>query len=377
MPVEIGLVRVRGIIRRTVPFPTSWLIACAASGLTALAGAAQSQPASVSERPTAVIPDLEVTSISGARLLPGGRVVFVDSPSRNVLVYSEGGDELARFGRAGRGPGTFQWPLLVPGFRSADSVAIGDPALGRVTFFSPSGELLGTEQAIPQGEVRGRILGVSSQGVPVVGLKTNRTETGLGGTLSVFVGTRDGGPVAVAQDDSIVVTSYQGRRTYSGFDFLPKFVSAFWNDQVAVVDEERSEIRIASLSGGLDRVLPLPIESRTLTRAQYERVYERELRRVPEAARAQTEQFYRAIFTPWPVRTVNRMFFSTTGDLWLQEYSFGDPGRWWIYRADSGVHRPVDVPDGFIVLDADAHRVLGGTFDEFDVPSLEIRQLTQ
>ena len=93
-----------------------------------------------------------VWNIFGAVPLSDGRVAML-APlgDRKVLVFEPSGRQSAAFGRRGRGPGEFQYPMriqVLPG----DTISVWDQMFGPVYYFGPSGSLLG-ERRIDLGAV--------------------------------------------------------------------------------------------------------------------------------------------------------------------------------------------------------------------------------
>ena len=95
---------------------------------------------SVGEAPTLRIGSLmgdttqELDGVRDAKRLRDDRVVVATSGSHDVRVFDAAGRLLAHLGREGDGPGEFRFPVKL-GVVSADSVAVWDIALRRVSVF--------------------------------------------------------------------------------------------------------------------------------------------------------------------------------------------------------------------------------------------------
>lgn len=87
-------------------------------------------------------PDLGFSHIGGIVVDAGGVMYVLESQDRQIRVYDEQGRRLRTIGRQGDGPGEFRNATLI-GLRH-DTLAVGDLNLGRVTFFTRTGELLET-----------------------------------------------------------------------------------------------------------------------------------------------------------------------------------------------------------------------------------------
>ena len=79
--------------------------------------------------------------LRGAALLSDGRIAVLSGDEPWVLVFDTAGALAATFGRKGRGPGEFSYPLhlqVLPG----DTIVVWDRMWGRIGHFDPSGQLL-------------------------------------------------------------------------------------------------------------------------------------------------------------------------------------------------------------------------------------------
>lgn len=85
---------------------------------------------------------LQFYRISDISVASDGSLFVLNMGDASVRVFDSGGVFLDRFGRAGEGPGEFQWPAHVEVF--GDTVAVFDGRLIRTTFFSRNGELFGS-----------------------------------------------------------------------------------------------------------------------------------------------------------------------------------------------------------------------------------------
>lgn len=89
-------------------------------------------------------PTASFGAIGGLAVDGQQRVYVLDRMEKAVLVFSQGGELIRRFGRSGRGPGEFESPAAI-GFLD-DTLWVVDLALLRVTLFADSGEVLRTER---------------------------------------------------------------------------------------------------------------------------------------------------------------------------------------------------------------------------------------
>ena len=83
-----------------------------------------------------------IWNIFGAVPLSDGRIVMLTPDGdRKVQVFEPSGRLSASFGRTGRGPGEFQYPIRLQVLQG-DTIAVWDYMLGPVCYFDPSGNLL-------------------------------------------------------------------------------------------------------------------------------------------------------------------------------------------------------------------------------------------
>ena len=83
-----------------------------------------------------------IWNILGAAPLSDGRIVmFTPDGDHKVLVVEPSGRLSASFGRTGRGPGEFQYPVRLQVLKG-DTIAVWDYMFGPVYYFDPSGKLV-------------------------------------------------------------------------------------------------------------------------------------------------------------------------------------------------------------------------------------------
>lgn len=92
-------------------------------------------------------PDAGFSRIGGVAVDTDGLIYVLESQDRQVRVYDDQGRLVRRIGGEGEGPGEFRSPMLI-GLQH-DTLAIGDPGLGRVTLFLRTGQLLETVPTPP------------------------------------------------------------------------------------------------------------------------------------------------------------------------------------------------------------------------------------
>ncbi len=98
--------------------------------------------------------------VGAVRVGPGGHVLVGERLGKSIRVFSPDGQLVRTLGRRGQGPGEFSgaddFGVL------GDTIWVGDRALARLTFFDPSGTLLGTTRMdsgfMPVRDANGKIV---------------------------------------------------------------------------------------------------------------------------------------------------------------------------------------------------------------------------
>jgi hypothetical protein len=85
--------------------------------------------------------------VTDARLLETGMLAVADGGARSVLFFDATGQQRARLGRRGRGPGEFTGGMSLAGL-GADSLAVWDPGQPRWTLIAGESPTLSTEASV-------------------------------------------------------------------------------------------------------------------------------------------------------------------------------------------------------------------------------------
>lgn len=93
---------------------------------------------------------LPFATIAGAAITGDGSIVVADQRINRVFFFSRDGKPRASAGRTGSGPGEFRGIIWL-GRCEPDTVSVFDPVLRRITRFSPTGDIVGSRSAAPQG----------------------------------------------------------------------------------------------------------------------------------------------------------------------------------------------------------------------------------
>jgi hypothetical protein len=120
------------------------VVACAACGTDATApvdGPARIEATLALDLPMGDEDSVFVGALRDATRLADGRLAVLDGDRKAVLLLSSDGDLLATAGRAGAGPGEFQWPAWM-GRCQADSLYVWDRGRSTVAIFAPEGSFV-------------------------------------------------------------------------------------------------------------------------------------------------------------------------------------------------------------------------------------------
>jgi len=106
--------------------------------------------------------EYELAGVPGALRLADGTLVIADHGSDEIRYYSPRGVHLRSVGRHGEGPGEFRWIAWIG--QRADSVAVWDSLLRRLTWFAPDGRLARVVRIGTGEESIQRVVGLMGDG---------------------------------------------------------------------------------------------------------------------------------------------------------------------------------------------------------------------
>ncbi|RMH12306.1 MAG: hypothetical protein D6701_13690 [Gemmatimonadetes bacterium] len=324
--------------------------------------------------------------VSGARLLPDGRLVVVSRGAKDVRVYAPDGTPLAVHGGPGEGPGEFQAPQLL-GMRG-DSLVVFDTPLARVSLVHPDDGVVRTFQVHPEGV-----------GYPIgQGLVAGRAVL-IGGGAS-FSSSDGGMPSGLLRPPSTYVSvDFDGREAVRYGDF-PTF--EMWAEVrdggfsatslpfglvtvVAVGDlfclstSEAYEVRCWDVEGRLVRVLRVDRPRRPVGGPAID-AYRHALLEDAESEEAGRAALQRMRDMPLPDRmpALGALAFDDLGNLWVMDYrprGEAGPNRWTVFAPDGAPIGRVATPDGFQPTQVGEDFVVGVGRDELGVERIEVRRL--
>jgi len=319
--------------------------------------------------------------------LSDGRYVIADSDELRLSVYSADGRFQTAFGRDGRGPGEFRGILGV-WKAGADTIAVWDPQLQRITRFLPDGTVTGTHALSygPGGPPIGRMpdpfYGALSDGrIIFAWLSPSRRALDrlLPDTMTFGLFDRDGRFIRVLGAQlgmqRMIVPEVGG----GPFAFSPWPWTAVVRDTVVFTNGLDGAIHFFDPQSDAQRAartLSVPGRPSTLDAAW--RALDAELPDVSgnplliRLARASNRSMGQ-------VPHFARMFVDDRGRVWLKEYNpsndaiplrrgqLGDGGRWRIIETDGRPVATMTIPAGVAPVAIRGDDMLAVARDELDV----------
>ena len=144
----------------------------------------------VSEEPKTVVgslvggPGHDLDRVEDATVLRDGSIAVVSAGTHDIRIFSQTGGYLRTFGRLGDGPGEFRGRVWWVEECGLDSLVAFDPAPNRLTYFSPTGTLHGTETIqLPANLLGTRIQPPFSDG-SLLGVRMATYQDRLGAAIS-------------------------------------------------------------------------------------------------------------------------------------------------------------------------------------------------
>lgn len=278
----------------------------------------------------------QFTWIEDALRTPDGRIVVVDRQSREIRVFGAEGEHLTTFGGTGEGPGEFRTPAMLA-LCPPDTVLAWDPALLRVSRFSPDGRLLGevsfrtpvTEGMLPAGSGR-RFWHLRKDGAllssgPVLSGPETQEVRGNHRTTKIRVvflgpgGTRvhDFGTFPFAE---LVQYPYTGISINLANPFSPHTRAALGTDRVVIGMTGPWEVRAFGTTGELLRIVRaaiprVPATREALGQAQRDHLKRQSQSRFPP--REVIEAVYPQFEVSDSIPAIGALEFDSSGNLWV------------------------------------------------------------
>ncbi len=330
--------------------------------------------------------------VRGATWLSEGRLAVLNAGTSQVKVFSEDGELLHQFGRAGQGPGELQNPWMIASL-GEDTVVVGQLRPLKFSFFTERGDFLRSVVRTPRTPQRPDVV------IPL--------PDGQGFWIGMACCIPDWGSEEFV-DQSIDILHH----TPSGV--VADTIETFWFGQVGWLDERLrlldgplfaaqadfarlsadqfvyapgrySQVEIWNASGELERIIRWGGPSRKVDPEEVsEWRHERRERFTPGNER--DRQFIEAIAgesrpvaDSFPSRAKWNGLEAADGRyVWVQEFrrpSHVGQNRWLVLDSESGRHCVARIPEGLTVLDIEDGRVIALERDEFDVEHIVVREV--
>lgn len=328
--------------------------------------------------------DILLFQVNSVVPLNHGGLAVGNAGSREVLVFSPGGDLIQKLGRPGEGPGEFRSIGAIIPFKG-DSLGVFDPQLRRLSVFDSSGALareVRTNEVIDGATFTtllplesGDLVLFSTRGfpdsaeqgifrVPSESFRISRT----GEVLSSY-GEFPGNEVFINSVGAGLVLF--GKRTQY----------ATVGDQLVVGIGENPEVSFFGPKGGLTRIVRWPDKDRAVTQDALDHFFEVGLASMPEeqqaAGRAMAEGIPHADQAP----PFEGILVSDEDDIWIGGFMGPEmvipgtraPKRPWLVFDSSGVLRAkTETPEGFLPYSVREGRLFGVFSDEMGAETIRV-----
>lgn len=305
-----------------------------------------------------------------------GAVVVLDRGGR-VALFDNTGQWVRDLGGRGEGPGEYVQPLQV--FVFGDTIAVRDPALRRITFYEPSGEVLEVRRfeagsaARPVGRIAGGWVAELESGqltdpAPARGVLVRLN----GGEVSTDTLM---GPYPVPEFGWQVVSEDRGHMVNPPvFSIWPPWATNDSSLAWSPGTEPRIEHRLTS--GELLRVVTWPEEPRPPADADRERYFESWMHQFEPPEDVARQHRGEADFAE-RIPLVTRLVADDRGQVWAGGF---DPTNWlrdsvgssWlVFGGDGRLRRAVAFPAGFELVEVRNGAALGVRQTELGIHLVE------
>lgn len=327
----------------------------------------------------------QLYQVSGALLLPDGRLVVANGGSKELRFYDAGGRHLESVGREGEGPGEFG---ALGGLELArDSLYVFDWRLVRVSVFDLDGVFARSYPVRVPGIAFPNAVGLLDDGGWVV--------------LSGFAFSPQD-IAALVRDTSLVVHLHAdgvAADTIGRFPTVEFFVygngsmttavsrafgrslaSAAGGTRLYLGDTERYQIAGYGPTGTLESILRRRVAARSVTGADIEAYKEVDRRRLVDPQyRQQMERLLAEMPYPEEMPAFGALQTDAEENLWVSEYGMpgADDATWTVYAPDGVPTASVAVPARFQITQIGADFVCGRWEDEVGVEHVRVYRLVK
>jgi hypothetical protein len=328
----------------------------------------------------------QLYSVRGATRLSDGRIAVADAGSKEIRVFDADGRPLARFGRAGEGPGEFKDPVL-SGRTPGDTLVVFDAGLRRASILTAD-----------SGFIRSYQVGLEGGGYPIAQGILRDGSLAIGGGM--YFSSAEGFPsgalrapskyLVIAPDGSLgadlgefPAAEMYAKRSASSFQAISIPLGrvtgfAASSDHLWLGTGDSWEVRGYAKTGVLERIVRVERPLEPVTAALRHAVIEE---RVAEASSENEARSQRALLSelPFPSELPPYEFFRTDAldHLWVGE--FAPPGEdarnWTIFDPSGRAVGRITLPERTLPLEIGDDYLLGRTLDELDVESVTLWRL--
>ncbi len=323
--------------------------------------------------------------VAGIERLLDGRFVAIEAVDPQLLVFDSNGNFVRTLGRPGDGPGEFRWPQAIG--LSGDSLWVGDATHQRITLFTPSLKLAGTETATIQG-----IPARTAKGNTVVRSLKKLSSAPIHQSITVVTRSHNAiDTVASVPDKSpALVIDVDGMQRLSTQPFTDAPLVQVSRDGRGVVVVTRytpakgpHAVRVEKIGidgfPGFDIRLPYTAEkvSQRLIDAEVATHAEVVRRRKPDMAQNEIDRRVRsALVIPDHAPSVSALATGRDGMTWLRRVSDGrSPVQWTVLDPRGRVAFKTHLPPDAELLWADGDLLAATRQGEDGVPRIVIYRL--
>lgn len=335
-------------------------------------------------------PGHDLNRVTGARWLPGARILVADGGSAQLRVFDSAGAFVEAVGREGAGPGEFRrYVGLLPSF--GDSIITVDGAQ-RYTVFSQAPAFVRAFRVEPDPRYRFASIWGRMRGGPFVAVTSEWDSAVATGTIHRpmlrFIrldrtGGYDGELVRIPGPEQRRIMASEGGRPFPADDqvqFGRQTVYAVTATRLVVGLDDRFELREYDRAGALRRIIRVDEEPEDVTAAHREEQIRRNLEPIaawrqgsPEARAAWEERVRNAAFSdrfpfyggvmPGPGGSLLVQRFQRPGERFYQYLVLDATGR---------VAATLRLPDRVRPFHVGQHLVLGRWQDANDVEYVRV-----
>jgi hypothetical protein len=315
--------------------------------------------------------------------LEGGRVAVASHGMKAVYVFDRDGRFRSSIGREGEGPGEFR-AIRGAFLLGSDSLAVFDNWLGRVTVFSPRGEVARTVDVMRfMPPANGSEIHPMDADLVFVG----HASVGAAAQPGVHRGSAASYRLGPDGDSLAYLGTFPGaqvfrtERLFGGLPFGAYTVSGVRGDRLIIGIASEPELREFGPSGDLRRVIRWPDHERAVTARRMQQFIDFRLESIPEEERAAAGETLRDLPHAADEPAYHGLIVSSAGVIWLGDYPGPEalppnpvptPRVWTLIASDGTRVRRVRTAPGFRVESVRDGLVYGVTTDALGVESVEV-----